>query len=558
MEKRFEFRFPTTLGGFDSSRIPVLTTDVLVIGGGVAGGGAALTAAAAGASVLLLSKTPIEESNTAHAQGGVAATLSPGDAADIHLDDTLRVGAGLSDIEKARSFVAEGVQVIHWLEELGARFDRTEDGDYQFSHEGGHSLPRVVHAGGAATGSEISRVLCSQLEADNRITWRRDAFVRDLLVNDGRCVGVVAIADGRELAISAGTVIIATGGAGQVFRETTNPIGSTGDGIALCFRAGARLMGMEFVQFHPTTLYLAGAARALISEVIRGAGGVLRDRHGQRFMEAAHPMADLAPRDIVSRAILEKMVETGDTHVYLDLSGISGDVHEQFPTISRICRAFDINIARDAIPVRPGAHYFVGGVEAGLDGRTSIPGLWVIGETAATGFHGANRMASNSLLEGAVMGRRAGAHAADEATGSPQNLPSIVPAPRPADNTPRIHLDDILYSLKSLMGRLVGVTRTAAGLNEALQRIGLWNHFLMRSGPRDRTSCELVNMLTVSALVGTAAQQREESRGTHFRTDHAERNDELWCRNISLSIGADQSIQTEVGDILTPTDKVTA
>lgn len=547
--------FPENLSGFDSRKTPILRTDVLVIGGGVAGASAALAAAETGAGVLLLSKTEFEETNTAYAQGGIAAVLGADDQIAIHLADTLRVGAGLADPQTAKQVVAGGPAAIAWLEGLGMCFDLTQEGHYQLSREGGHSANRVVHAHGDATGLEMQRTLAAALRRHPGITCETNAFVRDLLVHEQRCVGAVAHVGNLELGIEAGAVILATGGSGQAYRETTNPIGACGDGMALAFRAGAEICDMEFVQFHPTTLYIAGASRFLISEVVRGAGAVLRDRNGVRFMEGVHPLADLAPRDVVSRAILDRMVRTGDTHVFLDLSTVRGNPHELFPSIARICSSFDIDIAKAPIPVRPGAHYFIGGVHAGGDGRSSLAGLFAVGETSASGLHGANRLASNSLLEGAVVGRKAGALAAVEALEHRAiSLPRSVAAPHRLEPAPRLNLDDMLYSLKSLMWRQVGLLRDEAGLTDALERIGLWHHYLMRAGVVEREACELTNLLTVSALVASAGLAREESRGTHFRTDHPQRKDSIFCRHLSLARTAEGTISVRSGPLLAPTD----
>jgi L-aspartate oxidase len=416
-------------------------------------------------------------------------------------------------------------------------------------------MSRVVHCNGDATGAEIQRAVALALARHPRVTIRSQAFVRDLVIHDGRCRGAIVHIDGAELAIEATTVVAATGGAGQIWRETTNPPGASGDGQALCFRAGAALADCEFVQFHPTTLYIAGAARFLISEVVRGAGAVLRDRDGVAFMQGLHPMADLAPRDIVSRCILDRMVATGDTHVYLDLSKVTGDPQALFPSIARICSSFDIDIRTDPIPVRPGAHYMVGGAAIDLHGRTSVPGLFAAGEAAASGLHGANRLASNSLLEGAVLGRAAGIAAAKEAHGHRGGLPRSMPTEPPAANPPRIVHEDLLYSLKSLMWRQVGLRRNRDLLLDARSRIGFWHHYLLRDALGGRRVCELANMLTCAALVTEGALLREESRGTHFRDDRPERDDAGFCRRIFLRRGVDGLIQAERGPIFAPTDQ---
>ncbi|MGE3352257.1 MAG: L-aspartate oxidase [Planctomycetota bacterium] len=466
-------RFPRHLAGFDLRAMPVLRTDVLVIGGGIAGGSAALHAADAGAEVLLLTKTAFGDTNTAWAQGGIAAAQRADDSLELHVADTLRVGAGLSDRGVVTGVVESAREALSWLQQLGAEFDRDDRdaGALALSREGGHSVHRVVHANGDGTGAEIQRALAAAIERHPRVTLRSPVFVRDLIVRDGRCVGAIVLADTELLAIEAGAVVVATGGAGQIYRETTNPTGASGDGMALCFRAGAALCDCEFVQFHPTTLYIAGASRFLISEVVRGAGAVLRDRDGVAFMQGAHPMADLAPRDVTSRCILDRMVATGDTNVYLDLRSVDGDPQRRFPSIARICSAFDIDIRTDLIPVRPGAHYFVGGVTTDMDGRTSLPGLFAAGEVAGTGLHGANRLASNSLLEGAVLGRSAGLAAAAQSRAPSPGLPRAQAEEPLPSNPPRLQHDDLLYSLKSLMWRQVGLRRSAQGLDKARTRI---------------------------------------------------------------------------------------
>ncbi len=546
-------RFPHRLAGFDLRRTPVLRTEVLVVGSGIAGACAALHAADAGAEVLLVVKGQLDETNTAWAQGGIAAVQLPEDSLAAHAADTLRVGAGLADPAVVHEVVHAAHDAVVWLEQLGTRFDREGD-RLQLSREGGHGMARVVHANGDATGLEIQRALVDALVKHPRITVRTGVFVRDLVVEAGQCIGAIVLQDGLEFAIEAGAVVLATGGTGQIYRETTNPPGASGDGQALCFRAGARLADCEFVQFHPTTLYIAGASRFLISEVVRGAGAVLRDRNGERFMDRAHPMAELAPRDVVSRAILERMVATNDTHVYLDLSGVSGDVHRMFPSIARICATFDLDLARDPIPVRPGAHYFLGGAATDRDGRTSVRRLFAVGECAASGLHGANRLASNSLLEGAVLGRRAGAGAAAMAREARPALPRRGDGPTIAEDPPRLLHDDLLYSLKSLMWRQVGLSRDAQGLDDARQRISFWHHYLVRAPLRDRRVCELANMLTVAALVADAALAREESRGTHFRSDRPARDDARFCRRIFLERGGDGRIQAQPGEPHAPTD----
>jgi L-aspartate oxidase len=513
---------------FSFRQVPLYRFDIVVVGSGVAGSAAAVSAADRGASVAVLAKAELRESNTYYAQGGMAAVLGAADSFDSHIADTLHVGCGLSERAIVECVVRGGPKAVERLLQFGAEFDRSALGDLELSREGGHSHSRIVHARGDATGMEIQRALCSALAAHPNITCFANTFVVDLLTAlDGRVTGVLThTVRGDLVAFSAPQVVLATGGAGQLYRETTNPEIATGDGVAIGVRAGALVRDLEFIQFHPTCLYIAGAARVLISEIVRGAGGVLRDRHGKRFMPEYHPAAELAPRDVVSRAVFARMVSTNDTSVYLDLSGLDTDPHRLFPGISRICRFFGIDIARDPVPVRPGAHYMVGGLMVDIDGRTSLPGLWAVGECASSGLHGANRMGSNSLLEGLVLGMRSGALAAGETNGfDALSMTSrrVSELPKPPAGV-RVNLDDLIYSLKSLMWRQVGVERDRAGLESALAKLSFWSRAVRDLGSSEPRSWELVNMLTVARLATVAALAREESRGVHYRTDFPQSN----------------------------------
>ena len=532
MSKRFALRLGSRLHSVDSRRVPLFHFDVLVIGSGAAGAAAALAAAERGAEVALLTKGALEDTNTVWAQGGMAAVLGPDDSFAEHVADTLAVGCGLSEPAAAERVVRGGPEAVEKLMRWGARFDRHADGSLELSREGGHSKPRIIHALGDATGREIQRTVSGAVVAHPRITTFADTFVLDVLCDqDGRVVGAIACprGGGPFSVFAAGATLLATGGAGQLYRETTNPTIATGDGVAIGLRAGAVVRDMEFYQFHPTLLYIAGAARVLISEIVRGHGGLLRDRHGERFMVGEHPDAELAPRDVVSRAVFRRMVATEDTSVYLDLSDLDGDPHELFPGISRTCRFFGIDIARDPVPVRPGAHYQIGGLEVDGDGRTSVPGLWAIGECASTGLHGANRMGSNSLLEALVLGSHCGEVAADEAAGRGIGAFEVRP-PRDRESGPEgmsFNLQDVTYSLKSLMWRQLGVEREAGAITDALEKIELWTRAVRELGePRPKT-WELVNLLTVAHLVALSAGSRQESRGVHFRSDFPEPDETL-------------------------------
>lgn len=522
--------------------VPSYRFDLVVVGSGVAGACAALSAAARGANVALIAKDELGETNTVYAQGGVAAVLSRADSFAAHIQDTLKVGCGLAEHEAVEAVVRGGPEAIERLLQLGAQFDRTPAGEIELSREGGHSHARILHAMGDATGEEIQRALREGIVAHPQITCFTQRFVVDVLTDpDGRSVGVLSRSQRGELvAFFAPHVVLATGGAGQVYRETTNPVIATGDGLAAGFRAGAIARDCEFVQFHPTCLYIAGAARQLISEIVRGAGGILRDRHGVRFMPEYHPDAELAPRDVVSRAIFTQMVRTNDTNVYLDLSQLEADPHRLFPGISSICRFFGIDIARDPVPVRPGAHYMVGGLETDLDGRTSVPGLYAVGECASSGLHGANRMGSNSLLEGLVLGARTGLVAAAGGDARTRSLDAICRThalPRPPRGV-RVNLEDLTYSLKSLMWRQMGIERQRDGLQDALTKIEFWSRAVQDLGASEPRALELVNMLTVARLATLGALAREESRGCHFRSDFKSAREE-WRMHTRIGARGD-------------------
>lgn len=519
-------RFRTSLLQLPLQRLPSYDLDVIVLGTGCAGSAAALAASRHGATVGLIAKSRLDDTNTWHAKGGMAAAVGPSDHVDSHAEDTMRVGAGLSIRRIVDQVVGGGPEAVRRLEGLGASFDRNDDGTYQLGREGGHASPRIIHAGGASTGQEIQRVLGHATAADERILTFEDLFAVDLVKDDhGRCRGVLCVdRDGRPVLYRAQAVVLATGGAGQVYRETTNPEIATGDGVAMAWRAGAVIRDMEFVQFHPTCLYIAGAARVLISEVVRGAGAVLLDHEGRRFMTDVHPNAELAPRDVVSRAVMDQIIGSGRTHVHLDLSRIEADPHRLFPGISRICRFFGIDIAKDPVPVRPGSHYMVGGIEVDAEGRTCVPGLFAAGECASSGLHGANRMGSNSLLEGVVLGEHTGVAAAHHPRSSDRSL--VVPNPLPSDvastDEAALNLNDFTYSLKSIMWRQAGLRRTDHDLREAREQIAFWARVMGGVRPDTPRAWELVNMLTVSALIVEGALARRESRGVHANTDHPE------------------------------------
>ena len=524
------FGGPRYLVPFDSSALPHLFTDVLVIGSGAAGLRAAIEASRH-AGVTVVTKDQLKESNTEQAQGGIAAALAPGDTLESHVEDTLTVGSGLSDPQAVDFVVRQGPEAIQELVDWGAEFDR-ENGLFAFAREGGHQRARVVHARGDSTGAEIERALIQKLASCANARTLEHTFVIDLLTLDNTCLGAAVWTQTHGVTlIWANAVVLASGGAGQVYRETTNPPIATGDGLAAAYRAGCELRDLEFVQFHPTTLYVAGAARVLISEAARGEGGILVNKFGEPFMKKYSPMAELAPRDIVSRAILAEMQRTGDTSVYLDLTHVPpARLAARFPRIKDLCSMFGIDISEDRIPVCPSAHYMIGGVTAGLDGATTVGRLYACGEVASTGLHGANRLASNSLLEGLVLGRSAGSAAGTAAAALSAPAPHRISAASSRAETGEIDLDDLRSSLRSTMWRNVGIVRNAAGLEKALQQIEFWSGYVLDRPFRRPRGWRVQNLLTVAGLIAKVAREREESRGVHFRSDFPEPR-EAWRRH---------------------------
>jgi L-aspartate oxidase len=523
---------PRHLVPFELKRLRPLKAGVIVVGSGLAALRAAIEASAS-TRVLVLTKREIIESNSRYAQGGIAAAIDEHDAFDSHIQDTLATGWGISDERVVRTVITEGADAVREVIAWGAHFDRHE-GALAFAREGGHSRARVLHRGDE-TGLELERTLIRRAKSIRNITFIENAFAIDLLTRGGRCHGVL-FHDGKQLrAALAGSTILATGGAGQIFRETTNPAIATGDGLAMAYRAGAELMDLEFMQFHPTTLYLAGASRALVTEAVRGASGTLRDRTGRAFMKDYHAMGDLAPRDVVSRSMLRQMLKTGDTQVYLDITHIPRkDVLRQFPGLVALCGKFGVDWTRRPIPVRPAAHYMIGGIRADVDGRTSVAGLYAAGEVAATAFHGANRLASNSLLECLVCGRRAGREAAAR-SGGKKKAGDLSHHARfqPPDG---IDVEDLRNSLRSVMWREVGIEREARRLEEANDRMSFWASYVMRIGFESPAGWELQNLVTVGTLMARAAARRTESRGVHYRSDFPKSNDRAWKKHLIVKV----------------------
>ena len=518
-----------------------ISTDFLIIGGGVAGLRAAVELARNG-EVLVVTKDAPSESSTEYAQGGVAVALSDEDEISIHFDDTIKAGDGLCIRKAVGTLVEEGPLRIRELIAWGAEFDQ-EGSKLAFTQEAAHSKRRILHAQGDSTGREILRVLIDKVRATGRATKIDFAFTTDLIIEQGRCTGAVIIQQkqGKELIIRARAVLLATGGAGRLFERTTNPPVATGDGIAMAWRAGAELMDLEFVQFHPTALYKPGAPQFLLSEAMRGEGGMLRNIHGLRFMDRYHPARELAPRDIVTRAIHAEMLATGSDHVYLDVTHMFDKyLMWRFPRIYRTCKELGIDISRAPIPVCPAAHYIMGGVKTDLWGATSVPGLFAAGEAACTGVHGANRLASNSLLEGLVYGERAGLGAARYAAkqASPGAPPKRLPKElerKPTGVFTASDVEHIRTSLRKVMWENVGIVRTKKGLTRALKKLREWNR-IVRNPPRDREALELRNMITASLLITRSAQLREGSVGAHYRSDLTAKG-KNWRKRIVMAKG---------------------
>ena len=508
-----------------------LHADFLIIGSGIAALRAAAELSGAG-DVLILTKAEPDEGNTGYAQGGIAAAVGPDDSPELHLADTLAAGDGLCDEAAVRVLVEDGPRYARELMDWGVRFDLDANGEPALAIEGAHSARRVLHARDA-TGREIGRALWLRASALPGINAHTHARVVDLTVEDGECRGACFLdAKGIQREARAGAVLLATGGAGQVYRETTNPAVATGDGVAMGFRAGAAVADLEFVQFHPTALKVDGQPRFLLSEALRGEGARLVNADGDAFVSRYESAGDLASRDRVSRAIAREEERTGRP-VFLSLQQMDPDyVHRRFPLIAEACRVAGLDLARDPIPVGPAAHYVMGGVVTDLDGRTSLRGLFAAGEVACTGVHGANRLASNSLLEGLVFGARAGR--AMRESRRPRPGPSVGCRPGP-------HLDVSFPAdeIRGVMWRHVGLFREGQSLREALAILeARWQPLdthLREGGRLDLAGWRAANLLSVARLIARAAERREESRGAHYRDDFPQRDDIKWKTRIAES-----------------------
>lgn len=522
--------------------------DVVIVGGGIAGLSVALRLPES-LRVALFTKGLPGESNTRYAQGGLTVALGHDDSPQLHAQDTLAAGAGLCDPQAVHLLAYTAPTAVHWLISMGVRFDRARPGDTHatadgllLGHEAAHSRRRILHAGGDATGAEIERALVAALHRRTHIQVYPETFVQRLLVEQNACAGLEACdPPGRTLHVSAPAVVLANGGAGGLWLHTSNPAGATADGLALAWRAGAALTDLEFMQFHPTVLIGQGSSH-LISEAVRGEGAYLRNHAGERFMPRYHALAELAPRDVVARAIQSEMLAEGTNAQYLDLRHLdAGHISRRFPTISAICRMQGLDLARDLVPVAPAAHYCMGGIATDTYGRTSLPGLYAVGEVACTGVHGANRLASNSLLEGLVFGLRLA-----DGLARPEERESVPPGRRALD----LHMPpnaDLLCiqpdeqwigrlkdEVRQLMWRDVSLRRDAAGLQEVGRRLKTLRTDVLHATSAPHLSPvariawhETVNMLLVAELVSAAALWRRESRGSHWRSDYPQTEDRL-------------------------------
>jgi L-aspartate oxidase len=507
-------------------------TDFLIVGSGIAGLRAAIALAPAG-RVRILTKAAATESNTGYAQGGIAAAIGPDDSPASHAADTIRAGDGLCDAAAVAVLVEEGPRYVRELIDLGVRFDQNKDGGPALALEAVHSFRRVLHAGDA-TGREIGRALWARAAALPTVETVNHALVTRLIVEGPTVCGVKYFDnDGVEREARARSTLLATGGAGQIFRETTNPAVATGDGVALAYHAGARVADLEFVQFHPTALNVTGAPRFLISEAIRGEGARLVNAAGEPFMTRYHPDGDLAPRDVVARSIAREAEATGKL-IYLSLKHLDGSrIRERFPTIADMCRQVGLDLATDPIPVGPAAHYLMGGIDTDEWGRTSLAGLYAAGEAACTGVHGANRLASNSLLEGLVFGARAAAAMVQPPQAAQMKSDRIVGAElAPPLGRPRSAPTSEPLDVRTLMWNAAGLFRSRHGLADALERLDAAYAADLERLERSPRFClddwRRFNLVSVARLITRAAFRREESRGGHFRADFPARDDLHW------------------------------
>ncbi|MFJ5641401.1 L-aspartate oxidase [Streptomyces sp. NPDC093223] len=541
-----------------------IDADVVVVGSGVAGLTAALRCEAAGLTTVVVTKAHLDDGSTRWAQGGIAAALGDGDTPEQHLDDTLVAGAGMCDEGAVRILVTEGPDAVRRLISTGAHFDTDADGDIELTREGGHHRRRIAHAGGDATGAEISRALVEAALARG-VRMIENALVLDLLTDaEGRTAGVTlhVMGEGQHDgvgAVHAPAVVLATGGMGQVFSATTNPSVSTGDGVALALRAGAEVSDLEFVQFHPTVLFLGADAEGqqpLVSEAVRGEGAHLVDADGVRFMVGQHELAELAPRDIVAKGIMRRMQEQDAEHMFLDARHFGAAMWaHRFPTILAACRAHGIDPVTEPIPIAPAAHYASGGVRTDARGRTTVPGLYACGEVACTGVHGANRLASNSLLEGLVYAERIVADITARHAEDRLHARVPVPVPHPGRPAHPLQAAEARFAIQRIMTDGAGVLRSDESLSRAAEQLQRLHRdardALDENGKTAEPGVdtwEATNLLCVARVLVEAALRRQETRGCHWRLDHADRDDTAWRRHIVVRLNPDRSLAVDTTD----------
>ena len=522
---------PEYLISFDTKNLVKEKVDFLIVGGGISGLFTALQLK--DFKTLILYKDGIDQTCSYHAQGGIAVALSENDSPAKHKEDTLRTGCYINNEEAVNILVNEGIERIKELIDLGFKFDR-DNGKFHLTKEGGHSENRILHSEGDAIGKSLTNFLYKIVSNEKNIKILYQHFLIDLIVLDNEIKGAIILDKKNEkiFIIQAKCYILSTGGAGNIFQETTNPLFITGDGIAIAYRKNVELVDLEFYQFHPTTFYLAGAPRFLISESVRGEGGILRNINGERFMNEYHPMGELAPRDIVSRAIIDQIKKTNSNCVYIDLTHLKKDfIKKRFPNIYNFCINYGIDPSKNLIPVRPSAHYFMGGIKTDLWGRTNIENLFACGECACTGVHGANRLASNSILEGLVFGKRVGIKVR-ETDFKIKDFEFKYSFPKKGDIL--IDKEDLKRSIRSLMWRNVGIERDGESLKNALDKLREWQKYAFWKEFYDRGGFESLNMLIVASLITESAILREESRGTHYRKDFPYEREE-WKKHIIIS-----------------------
>jgi len=525
---------PRYLINFNLSSLEIEYTDFLVVGSGIAGLYTSLKLLNQG-KVTILTKNRLKESSTEYAQGGIAVALGDEDSPRLHMEDTLRAGANFCDPKAVEVLVTEGPKCVEELIELGTKFDKIE-GKYKTTLEAAHQKPRILHAQGDATGAEIERALSEKVIKEKKAQVKENIFVIDILTRDNSCYGVLIWDNNNQkiMAYLAQATILASGGAGQLYCNTTNPEVATGDGIAAAFRGGAKVTDLEFIQFHPTALYYPGSPKFLISEAVRGEGAILKDIKGNSFMASYHPEGELAPRDIVARAIINQMKKTKSNYVYLDATRIKHKFSKRFPNIYKKCLSIGIDPEKDYIPVAPASHYTMGGIKTDIWGRTNLSSLYACGECTSTGVHGANRLASNSLLEGLVFGKRIAQIIAQEGDSVfSKKLEGLklfyrLSRKKEKDYNP----SKLKKELQNLMWNKVGIIRNSKGLIEAKKKIKEWEALVLASELTNPQEFELANLIILAELVANSALQRKESRGAHYRLDFPNRNDQRWRKHI--------------------------